>query len=369
MAQNQPKNNLLIVDDSPENLELLCLFLRDEGFEVEVAEDGEAALELVDQTQPDLILLDVVMPGLDGFETCRRLKENPATQEIPVIFMTALVNTSDKVKGFELGAVDHITKPLQPEEVLARITTHLTIKNLQKSLQEQIVERDKLIGQLDSFAHTVAHDLKNPLGVITGYITFLNDNWTAISSEQIQDLLQIISQTGYKMSNIIEELLLLASIRQSEIKLKPLDMGNIVSESLLRLNYMLEEYKAEVTLADEWPTALGYAQWVEEVWVNYISNGLKYGGEPPHLELGATPTNNGQIYFWIRDNGPGLSAESQQKLFTRFTRLEETRAKGHGLGLSIVQHIVEKLGGEVGVDSQVGQGSKFYFTLAAAQPK
>jgi signal transduction histidine kinase len=104
---------------------------------------------------------------------------------------------------------------------------------------------------------------------------------------------------------------------------------------------------------------------VEEVWVNYISNGLKYGGQPPHLELGATATPNGTICFWVRDNGPGLSPAAQAKLFTRFTRLDQTRAKGHGLGLSIVQHIVEKLGGEVGIESAVGQDCKFYFTLPA----
>jgi signal transduction histidine kinase len=156
-------------------------------------------------------------------------------------------------------------------------------------------------------------------------------------------------------------------MRQSEIKFKPLNMGLIVSESLLRLNYMLEEYNAEVEVAEDWPVALGHAQWIEEVWVNYISNGLKYGGEPPRLELGATSTNNGMVRFWIRDNGSGISAEAQEKLFTRFTRLEETRAKGHGLGLSIVQHIMERLGGEVGLDSEIGQGSEFYFTLRTAE--
>jgi signal transduction histidine kinase len=367
MTQNPPQNTLLIVDDSPENLELLCEFLRDSGFEIVVAENGEVALQQLTRIKPDLILLDVVMPGLDGYETCYRLKARDETRDIPVIFMTALVNTSDKIKGFELGAVDHITKPLQPEEVLARITTHLTIKNLQISLQEQIVERDKLIDQLDAFAHTVAHDLKSPLGVITGYMTFLDDNWSTIPAQETQELLHIIAQTGYKMSNIIEELLLLASMRQSEIKLTPLNMGLIVSESLLRLNFMLEETNADVMVADEWPAALGYASWIEEVWVNYISNGLKYGGQPPRLKLGATSTGNGMVCFWVQDNGPGLSPEAQAKLFTRFTRLEESQAKGHGLGLSIVQHIVTRLGGTVGVKSTVGRGSKFFFTLPAAK--
>jgi two-component system sensor histidine kinase/response regulator len=366
MANGKEKDTILIVDDSPENLDLLCAYLRSSGFNVSVAENGEVALQQVSQSKPDLILLDVVMPVVDGFETCRRLKENEETKDIPVIFMTALVNTSDKVKGFELGAVDHITKPLQPEEVLARITTHLTIQNLQKSLQEQIIERDKLIAQLDAFAHTVAHDLNNPLGLITGYVGFLQDNWSTIPATQVEEVLQTIAQTGYKMGNIIEELLLLASIRQSAVKLKPLNMGNIVAESLLRVNYVIEDYQADIMVPDEWPVVLGHPQWVEEVWVNYISNGLKYGGQPPRLELGATPQENGSVCFWIRDNGPGLTSEEQAQLFTRFTRLDETRAKGHGLGLSIVQYIVERLGGEVGVESKEGQGSVFSFTLQAA---
>jgi two-component system sensor histidine kinase/response regulator len=362
------RDTLLIIDDSLENLTLLCDFLRASGFNVAVAENGEIGLRQVSEVNPDLILLDVVMPVLDGFETCRRLKENEATRHIPVIFMTALANTSDKVKGFELGAVDHITKPLQPEEMLARITTHLTIQRLQRSLQEQIIERDKLINELDAFAHTVAHDLKNPLGLITGYISFLRDNWPTISAEKVMDFLQTIAQTGYKMSNIIDELLLLASIRQREVKLIPLDMGNIVAEALLRLDYMIEKYQAEIMIADEWPKAWGYAPWVEEVWVNYISNGLKYGGQPPRLELGATPTTNGIIRFWIRDNGSGLPPEAQGQLFIRFTRLDQTRAQGYGLGLSIVQHIVEKLGGHVGVESAgPGEGSLFFFTLPAVE--
>ena len=363
MAKGKLKGTLLIVDDGPENLKLLCDYLRISGFTVSVADNGQDALKQAVELKPDLILLDVVMPMMDGFETCQYLKEDEQTKNIPVIFMTALVNTADKVRGFELGAVDHITKPLQPEEVLARITTHLTIQNLQKSLQEQIIERDKLIGELDAFAHTVAHDLKNPLGLITGYVNFLRDNWSTIPAEKIQEFLQTIAQTGYKMSNIIEELLLLASIRQQEVKPRPLDMGNIVSEALLRLDYMIEKYNAQIITCSEWPVALGHPQWVEEVWVNYISNGLKYGGRPPHLELGGTLCNNDTVCFWIQDNGPGLTPEAQAQLFTRFTRLDQTRAKGHGLGLSIVHHIVEKLGGKVGIESVVGQGSKFCFTL------
>jgi len=147
-------------------------------------------------------------------------------------------------------------------------------------------------------------------------------------------------------------------------------MNQIVTEAQTRLNDLIKEHKAEIVAPQEWPQALGYASWVEEVWVNYISNAVKYGGHKaegimPRVELGATPLSNGQIRFWARDNGAGMTEKEKNSLFTQFTRLEKVKAKGHGLGLSIVRRIMDKLGGQVGVESQVGQGSVFSFTLPA----
>jgi signal transduction histidine kinase len=156
--------------------------------------------------------------------------------------------------------------------------------------------------------------------------------------------------------------------RLDQLQLKPLDMAQVVTEAQKRLTFMIEDCQAEVVVPDReaWPVALGYASWVEEVWANYISNALKYGGQPPRVELGATPQDNTQmIRFWVRDNGSGLSPEEQSQLFTPFTRIGQAQVKGHGLGLSIVQRIVEKLGGEVSVESVVGQGSVFSFSLPA----
>ena len=144
-------------------------------------------------------------------------------------------------------------------------------------------------------------------------------------------------------------------------------MAAILAEVQQHLVDMIEDSRAEIILPAHWPTALGYAPWIEEVWVNYISNGLKYGGTPPRLELGATPQNNAMIRFWVRDNGQGLSSEAQTILFTEFTRLDQIRVQGYGLGLSIVRRIIDKLGGQVGVESIVGQGSTFYFTLPYAE--
>jgi PAS domain S-box-containing protein len=241
-------------------------------------------------------------------------------------------------------------------------------KQAEAALLQHAVELQARNEELDAFAHTVAHDLKNPVALAVGHAEVLQD-YTELLAPDLKKSVSVIAQSGRKMGNIIDALLLLSSVRKvADIELEPLDMGALVVESLDRLMYMIEAYQAEVDLppADAWPAALGYAPWVEEVWVNYLSNAIQYGGQPPCLELGATEKANGMVSFWVRDNGPGLTSEEQARLFTPFTRLDQVRAKGHGLGLSIVRRIVEKLGGQVAVESQVGQGSQFSFTLPVA---
>jgi two-component system, sensor histidine kinase and response regulator len=236
-----------------------------------------------------------------------------------------------------------------------------------QQLQHQIAEREQLIGDLDSFAHTVAHDLKNPINlIIFASDTLVEDLATAVDADSLE-LLQGILRTGHRASNIINDLLLLASVRQQEMEPRSLDMGEIVSRAIAQLNYLIEKSGAEILVPDTWPQAIGYAPWIERVWTNYLSNAIKYGGDPPRIELGASCQADGFIRFWISDNGAGISLATQQQLFVAFTRLHAAQAPGHGLGLSIVKRIIEKLGGEVGMKSQgvSGQGATFYFTLPA----
>ncbi len=356
MTTPNPLATILIVDDNPTNLSVLFDYLNRANFKVVVAQDGLSAIERVNHVIPDLILLDVMMPGIDGYETLRRLKAMDAIKEIPIIFMTALNDTIDEVKGLELGAVDYISKPVRGESVLARIKTHLTIRDLQKNLQEQNAE-------LDAFAHTVAHDLKDPLALLIGYSELMAETADRMDIAELKSMAKIVDINGRKMSSIINELLLLSTVRKGEIQLTPIIMGDILDQVQTRLTEIIDKYQGEIILPDSWPIALGHAPWVEEVWTNYLCNGLKYGGESPRLELGATPQPDGMIRFWVKDNGPGIAPEAQDKLFTEYTQLNNIRGEGHGLGLSIVRRIVEKLGGQVGVESKPGQGSLFYFTL------
>jgi PAS domain S-box-containing protein len=237
----------------------------------------------------------------------------------------------------------------------------------EESLRENAAELKRRNEEVDAFAHTVAHDLKNPINIMVGFSEVLHKDHTEVSDEELSNYLQIIAQNGRRTSNIINELLLLAGVRQMEVAAEPLDMTSIVAQAQQRLSYLISQHQTEITLPAQWPTAAGYGPWVEEVWVNYLSNGIKYGGRPPRLRLGAKLLPDGMICFWIQDNGDGLTPEEQARLFTPFTQLNRIRANGHGLGLSIVRRIVEKLEGQVGVVSQPGRGSVFTFTLPCAQ--
>ncbi len=239
-------------------------------------------------------------------------------------------------------------------------------KKAQEDLQRSNDELRARNQELDAFTHTVAHDLKNPLVIMVGYAELLAQTSAALSPQEREHLWAIV-RNGQRMNRIIDELLLLSSVRQADVKSEPLDMAAIVAEVQMRMADLIQRSKSEIVIppAEAWPVALGYAPWIEEVWVNYISNAIKYGGDPPRVEVGAALQPDGQARFWVKDNGRGLSPEEQAKLFIPFTRLNQARIQGHGLGLSIVRRIVEKLGGTVGVESEgvPGQGSLFYFTL------
>lgn len=258
-----------------------------------------------------------------------------------------------KVQGLVLSLLD-VTEEVRAVEVQTAA---------QEALHRQNEELVALTRELNAFAHTVAHDLKQPLTIVMGFADMLHEEMGGALDDSQKKMLQGIKQGARRMSNIVEGLLLLASTRSSEIQPGPLDMGGVVREVRQNLAAVIEEAGAELVIPSTWPVCLGYGPWVESVWANYLTNAIKYGGRPPRVELGGEVLPGGYCRFWVQDNGQGLSRGEQARLFTSFTRLGQPRTLGHGLGLTIVRRIVERLGGQVGVESEPGQGCTFWFTL------
>jgi len=287
-------------------------------------------------------------------------------------YLGAPICVGDEVFGFlnmDSGIPGHFTSEhvVNLEAFLDHVAIALTNARLYSEIRKTVEELEEQNRELDAFNHTVAHDLKNPLSQIVTGADYLNSELGQLPENQIAKLAYLLHEGAQKSVNIINELLLLASVRKSiSIDLEPIDMRYIVEPAVHNLMYMFSSYDVTLEQPDEWPIAVGYGPWIEEVWVNYISNAIKYGGDPPHVKLGADVQPDGMVRFWVRDNGAGIAPEDQAKLFREFSRLDETHAEGHGLGLSIVYRIIKRLGGTVGVESTLGEGSLFYFTLPPA---
>jgi signal transduction histidine kinase len=361
---------IMIVDDHPANLGFLFEYLERSGFKVLVAMDGEEALSQLQHARPDLILLDIMMPGIDGFQTCARIKSMLGSDQVPIIFMSARTDTQDKVKGFQVGAVDYVDKPVHKEEVLARVNAHISLRRLQKELRSQnalLEERHRELeernDELDAFSHMVAHDLRNALTRVLNFAELLletsSESW---AERDIRDLKKI-RDSALRMQDVIESMLLLARMARDPVRLEPLTMDSIIAHVLQDLEQQISHYGAEISVPSEWPRARGYPPWVERVWFNYINNGLKYAGDTPRLSLGADVEAEGMVRFWIRDNGPGLSEEAIAKVFQPFVRGQSKNREGFGIGLAIVHRVINRLGGNIGARNLDQGGCEFSFTL------
>jgi two-component system, sensor histidine kinase and response regulator len=366
---NTSKAVVLIVDDVPTNLSVLMKFLQNTGFKVLVATDGVSALEQAEYTQPDVILLDVMMPGMDGFETCQLLKANAVTQAIPVIFMTALSDPVDKVRGFELGAADYITKPLHQEEVVARVNAHLTLyrqKQEIERLREQDRQRYERLSQYkDYLLNTTSHDLKNPLTSIMASTELLR---RYLQDPTLIKRLDHIQTSATYMRDLVCNLLDLARLETGiGLNKAPVSLNELLMTSIVHME-MLAQAKG-ITLVlhplEEDLTIQCDAFQVGQVLQNLISNAVKYSPEESTVNISAH-TDEHWAYVNVADSGMGIPEEDIPHLFERFYRAntsEQRIPRGTGLGLSIVQEIVDQHGGTVSVQSKAGFGSTFTFSL------
>ncbi len=390
------KSTVLIVDDHPNNLDVLITYLDKSDLIIFVARDGEEALELAAQSAPDLILLDVMMPGIDGFETCRRLKQHDATRDIPVIFMTALSMTGDKIKGFEAGGVDYITKPLQHEEVLARVNTHLMIRKLQQDLQEQnqtleayatlLKERNmelnaqnaqldeknaqlkELNASKDTFFSIIAHDLRNAFSGFLGMIQLIVENIGNYDQEELKKFIGILQNTSKKLYTLLENLLTWARIQQGAIHYAPraLNIQMVVQRNATILSPTAEQ--KQITLVNaiqEEMLVYGDEEMIDTVVRNLLSNALKFTRSGGTVTVSSRLVE-GHVEVTVSDTGIGISEENIAKLFridAKYKRVGTAQEQGTGLGLILCKEFVERNNGNIQVESEVGQGTTFRFTL------
>ncbi len=354
---------ILIVDDTPANLGVLVETLGAAGYELMVAEDGEEALAQTAEIAPDLILLDVMMPGLDGFETCRRLKAQPTTSEVPVLFMTALNETQDKVRAFSAGGVDYLTKPIEHEEALARVRTHLALRRYQRELAAQLARKE-------NFMRIASHDLRNPVCLIL------------FAAELARRQKDVPATVRHQLDSIGESA---AQIRRIIDTFLGLDLGCpeggstgrvdliLLTEAVVRQHEPAAQRKEiALTLAvvtDDLPNARCDATLTYQVIANLVSNALKFTPPRGHVQL-RTSLRHGMVRLAIADSGPGVPADERDRLFTAGARLTPRPTAGeesHGHGLPIVRQLVESQGGAVGAEFPPEGGSVFWFELPAAE--
>ena len=403
MNINFSKYTILIVDDNPTNLAVIVGYLEKMGFEIITARNGKMGLRRAKFAHPDVILLDIMMPEMDGFEACRRLKEDEKTKDIPVIFMSALTDTEDKVKGFNLGAVDYVTKPLQQEEVLARVTTHLQIRDLTKNLQNANQELTDLSEQLlqtnhelkmvnankDKFFSIIAHDLRNPFLPLLGMSELLPIIAETASREEIKETGHVIHNSAQNVYNLLENLLAWARMQMKRTVFEPerFNLNEVVDNNIILLteNANGKEITLTSTLNSD---VFVYADknMIDAIIRNLISNALKFTPADGHVEIEVNPslspseeegtspltpnpsllTPNSYIEVHVKDSGIGINPEDIDKFFhidVHHTTMGTNEEAGTGLGLIMCKEMVERNGGNIWLESEVGKGTIVKFTL------
>jgi CheY-like chemotaxis protein len=397
MTDSSQLQTILIVDDNPTNLEVLSETLTRSGYQVSVAIDGESAIEQVKYHLPALILLDIMMPGIDGFETCKRLKKNSETCNIPVIFMTALADTDHKVKGFSLGAVDYITKPFQREEVLARIEVQIRLQCLSKILEYQnnllkceIQRREEIEVLLrkskeeaekanqakSEFLANMSHEVRTPLNGILGYAQILqtSKNFT----EKERKGLNIIHQCGTHLLTLINDVLDLSKIeaRKMELYATSFHFSSFLHGVAEIFSIRAEQKK--ISFICQFDSDLPTGVYVDEkrlrqVLINLLGNAVKFTDHGAVTfkvklcghRLGDDSARVAKIRFQVEDTGVGISTDYLEKIFMPFEQVGDlnNQAQGTGLGLAISQKILALMDSRIQVNSRSGEGSIFYFDV------
>ncbi|MDA0691757.1 MAG: hybrid sensor histidine kinase/response regulator [Nitrospinae bacterium] len=366
--EESQEQQILIVDDTPANIDVLDQFLEKEGYKISVAPSGESALDLAARIAPDLILLDVMMPGIDGFETCRRLQANIKTREIPIIFITAKNETEDIVKGFSLGGVDYITKPFRREEVCARIHLHLKMQRLMQALEAKNAKLAELNDLKNTFLGMASHDLRNPIAAIQGFSNLLLDHGKILPEETKKEFLQSIHKVSQDMLTLLEDLLNISIIESGKLNLhfQRSSLKQLVEERVRM--YQVVADRKNITFHLDIGAVAEFdfdPNRISQVIDNLLTNAIKFSPSGKNIYISLEAKDN-RAKFSVRDQGPGITAEDQDKLFKHFQKLKAKptgNETSHGLGLAIAKRMVEAHKGQITVDSHSESGSTFSFEI------
>jgi signal transduction histidine kinase len=369
---------VLIVDDTPANLAVVVDSLEQLDVEVAVAQDGEEALARAEYLRPALILLDVVMPRIDGFELCRRLKAKDNTRDIPVIFMTSSAGEGDKLKGFEVGGVDYLTKPLHVAEVRARVNAHLTLQRMRKELQIQNARLQREIRErvqaeeqlresnheLEAFTYSASHDLRAPLRAISGYASMLAERPEAMDECSRQTVEKII-RASQQMEGLIRDLLNYARTGQREMSPQQVSLEPFLQEIENTFQARIKEGGVQFDIVRPLAPVMGDPMLIKQILTNLIDNALTYRRRDgrPRVIVSSTVADE-RVVLSVSDNGIGIAPEYHDKIFQVFQRLHaESEYAGTGVGLAIVAKAARAMNGSVRVSSKQGEGSTFLVSL------
>jgi len=361
---------ILIVDDVEENLQVVGSILGENMIAISLAKNGAQAIKIAQKKLPDLILLDINMPDMDGYETCEILKNDERTKDIPVIFLSAFTEKDDIIKGFEYGGVDYITKPFNKDELLSRVFTHMELQHVKNKISEQNKKLLELNATKDKFFSILAHDLKNPFNTIIGFSELLLQNFDEISTKEQKEYIGYIQKSGKETFKLLENLLLWARSQKGILEYKPKkeNLNNIVKE-IINLSQVTATAK-NINLLNNTPEEI-FVKADKEMLLtiirNLISNAIKYTPKGGTIIISANTNKNADfIEICVQDNGIGISAEKQSQLFkmTEGISTEGTeKEKGTGLGLILCKEFVDKHNGDIWVENNVDKGTSVKFLM------
>ena len=363
--QSKP-GHVLVVEDQIYDRDLLVRVLRSDGHRVTAAESGKQGLAELERTNPDVVLCDVVMPGMNGLEFCRAVKGRLGKPFVPVLLVTGRTDQEDLLAGFDAGADDYISKPIDFRELKARVRTMVRIRQLQAQLEEQSHKLQEANRDMEEFLHAVSHDLRAPLISLIGLAGMLDRDHGERLGPAGTQLLRRLHESAASMSALVNHLVEYARLGSAPHRPQPISLRLLVDQASSNLSSQIAASGVHLEIGSEWPTLVCDPVSICQVFQNLIGNAVKFLGPQPNPRVEVVCGERSREWeMFVRDNGVGIPPEQHREIFRIFARLGQVETEGLGVGLSTAEKIVKRHGGRIWVESTPGQGATFYFTLPA----